>query len=75
MGVADLRKEYTQRGLSEAELAADPFTQFRTWIEQAIAAQLPEPTAMTLATGRPRRPAGAMVLLKGMTRGLCLLHQ
>lgn len=63
---ADLRKEYMRHGLSEDEVDADPFTQFRTWFAQAQAAQLVEPNAMTLATAtRDGRPSARMVLLKG----------
>lgn len=48
--LAGLREEYTQGGLNEAEASADPFVQFRLWFEQALAAKLIEPNAMTLAT-------------------------
>ena len=38
----------------------------RSWLEQAIAAQLPEPNAMTLATvGADGRPSTRIVLIKG----------
>src|SRR5260370_25989123 len=53
-------------GLSEAMLADDPLAQFARWMADAVAAALPEPTAMVLATvsagGSPR---ARMVLLKG----------
>lgn len=66
MELADLRKEYTQRGLHETEAADDPVEQFRRWFEQAVSAQLPEPNAMTLATCTPDgRPSARIVLLKG----------
>ncbi len=66
MSVAELRKEYAQRGLSEADLAADPVAQFRIWFDEALAAQLPEPNAMTLATATPDgAPSARVVLLKG----------
>lgn len=66
MSAADMRKDYTQRGLSESELDADPIAQFARWFEQAVSAGLPEPNAMTLATAtREGRPAARMVLLKG----------
>ena len=67
MSVADLRKEYTRHGLLESEVAADPFEQFGAWFGQALAAQLPEPNAMTLATATPEgRPSARMVLIKGV---------
>lgn len=45
-----MRREYTQAGLSEEDALADPIAQFRLWFEQALAAQLVEPNAMTLST-------------------------
>src|SRR5947209_7694762 len=64
--LADLRREYTQRGLSEDEVAADPFTQFQTWFSDALAAHLTMPNAMTLATAtRDGKPSARIVLLKG----------
>jgi pyridoxamine 5'-phosphate oxidase len=64
---ADLREEYETHGLSESDLAADPFVQFQTWFSQAVAAGLPQPNAMTLATATPAgRPSARMVLLKGL---------
>lgn len=66
MSIADLRREYTQHGLSETEVAADPFAQFRVWFDHALSAQVPEPNAMTLATATPDgRPSARVVLLKG----------
>ena len=65
--VAALRREYTLAGLSEADLAADPFAQLRTWLDAALAAGVVEPTAMTLATATPEgRPSARTVLLKGL---------
>lgn len=66
MSIADLRREYTQHGLSESEVAADPFVQFHVWFDHALSAQLPEPNAMTLATATTDgRPSARVVLLKG----------
>src|SRR5262245_18460244 len=63
----ELREEYETHGLSEGDLAADPFAQFQTWFGQAVAAGLPQPNAMTLATATPDgRPSARMVLLKGL---------
>lgn len=65
MSIADLRRDYTLRGLSEAEVDRDPFVQFRIWFDQALAARLTEPNAMTLATvGSDGRPSARIVLLK-----------
>lgn len=50
MDVGALRREYTQKGLIETELAADPFSQFEQWFQQACEAELLEPNAMVLST-------------------------
>src|SRR5215469_12076686 len=66
MPIEDLSREYSQRGLSENELHADPILQFRLWFEEAVAAGIREPNAMTLATStKDGRPSARMVLLKG----------
>lgn len=66
MSIADLRRDYRLHGLSEQEAAADPLAQFRTWFDQAVAAQVLEPNAMTLATvGLDGQPSARVVLLKG----------
>jgi pyridoxamine 5'-phosphate oxidase len=65
--LASLRKSYERAELDETASSADPLTQFRLWLEQAIAAQLPEPNAMTLATvGADARPSTRIVLIKGL---------
>ena len=65
ISVADLRKEYTFQGLSETQAHPNPFEQFKIWFEQALAAQLPEPNAMTIAAATPDgKPSARMVLLK-----------
>jgi len=64
--VARLREEYTRAGLREADADPDPIEQFRGWFGEALAADLHEPNAMTLATATPDgRPSARVVLLKG----------
>jgi len=64
--IADLRKSYERAELDEAKSLADPLKQFEHWLEQALAAQVPEPNAMTLATvGADGRPSTRVVLIKG----------
>jgi pyridoxamine 5'-phosphate oxidase len=66
MSLDDLRKEYMRQGLTEGDLDADPFEQFRAWFDQAVEAGVLEPNAMALATATPDgRPSARMVLLKG----------
>ncbi len=64
--IADLRKNYTQAGLLEVDIKSDPYQQFELWFEQAVAANLVEPNAMTLATVTAEgKPSARIVLLKG----------
>ena len=64
--VADLRKSYEKAELSEDASQSDPLQQFDQWLNEAIAAQVPEPNAMTLATvGGDMRPSSRIVLIKG----------
>lgn len=66
MALADMRKDYSLAGLLETNLAKNPFRQFEQWFQEAEAAKIAEPNAMTLATtGRDGRPAARTVLLKG----------
>lgn len=65
--IADLRVEYRRAHLDVDDTAADPMQQFSRWLDEAIQAQVPEPTAMTLATvGEDFRPSARTVLLKGV---------
>jgi pyridoxamine 5'-phosphate oxidase len=65
--LADLRKDYSLAGLVEKDLARDPFRQFDKWFQEAEAAKIPEPNAMTLATAtRDGRPSARTVLLKNV---------
>lgn len=70
MDIADLRQTYRRATLDEADIDADPTVQFRRWLDEAVAAKVLEPTAMTLATvADDGRPAARIVLLKGLERG------
>src|SRR2546422_11652682 len=52
MPIADLRRSYTLAGLRRADLSPDPIAQFNKWLQQAIDAQMLEPTAMTRSEER-----------------------
>ncbi len=66
MSIADLRREYARARLDERDVDPDPLAQFRKWFDDAQRAELPEPTAMTLATATPDGiPSARIVLLKG----------
>ena len=65
MNIADLRKSYEKAELSEAHSQADPLKQFDQWMREAIASEVPEPNAMTVATvGSDLRPSTRVVLIK-----------
>ncbi|WP_448572267.1 pyridoxamine 5'-phosphate oxidase [Trichothermofontia sp.] len=65
--IAQLRQEYSQAVLREADMAADPMQQFARWFKQAVAAEVPQPNAMTLATVGPTGlPSARIVLLNGV---------
>jgi pyridoxamine 5'-phosphate oxidase len=68
----DERKSYERGALEEADAAADPLRQFQGWMDEAFAARVPEPNAMTLATvGADGRPSTRIVLIKGFdARGI-----
>jgi pyridoxamine 5'-phosphate oxidase len=67
VNIADLRREYHLAALTEADVDPDPLRQFDRWLAEAIRAELPEPTAMTLATADAAgRPSARIVLLKGV---------
>lgn len=57
--------ETTIEGLDEKRIERDPVKQFQVWFDEAVAAKLPMPDAMSLATVTPDgRPTARMVLLK-----------
>ncbi|CAH0537802.1 pyridoxamine 5'-phosphate oxidase [Vibrio marisflavi] len=65
MELSDIRREYTKGGLRRKDLNADPIAQFNLWMEQAIAAKMTDPTAMTVATvDASGQPFQRIVLLK-----------
>lgn len=57
-------------GLEPDDLDPDPLRQFQLWLDAAVAADVPEPTAMALATAGPDgQPSARMVLLKQVDTG------
>lgn len=64
--LAAMRRDYGAAELSEDSLAADWETQFGRWLAEAVAAELPEPNAMIIASADPGGlPSARTVLLKG----------
>lgn len=73
--IADLRQDYRQSQLLEADALPDAIEQFHLWFNQALEAQIPEPNAMTLATVSAQgQPSARIVLLKGVDNGDFLFY-
>lgn len=67
MSLANLRREYTQTGLDESELEANPVQQFQKWFHEAASCGILEPNAMVLATvDAGGQPSTRLVLLKAV---------
>lgn len=64
------RREYDTPGMEVQDLNADPMIQFTQWLSEAVAADLPEPYAMNLATTSGLQPSVRTVLLRGIDSGI-----
>ena len=68
--VATIRNDYSKKSVTKDDLAEDPVLQFQIWMEEAVKAEVNEPTAMTLATvDSNNQPSTRVVLLKGIVNG------
>ena len=66
--LSELRLTYQKGELHEDQVNRDPHEQFLLWFNHALAAQLHEPYAMSLATANAQgRPHVRTVLLRGAT--------
>ena len=64
--LANLRREYASRALTEADAHSDPIQQFSLWFGEAMKSEMLDTNAMTLATATPKgEPSARIVLLKG----------
>jgi len=64
--IADIRKDYILKTLSESDAEDNPIAQFEKWWKEAVHSEIIEPNAMTLATASSDGlPAARIVLLKG----------
>ncbi len=62
----NLRIEYSSSPINESALDPNPISFFGKWFDEAMAAEVLEPNAMTLATAtRDGIPSARIVLLKG----------
>ncbi|HEV2805007.1 MAG TPA: pyridoxamine 5'-phosphate oxidase [Chthoniobacterales bacterium] len=65
--LSGLRHEYDAHGLRRADLHSDPIEQFRAWFAAALAADIRDVNAMSLATATvDGKPSVRIVLLKGV---------
>jgi pyridoxamine 5'-phosphate oxidase len=70
MNLADIRKEYILKSLELEKVADSPISQFHTWLNEALIAEVMEVNAMDIATiNSQNRPSSRMVLLKGVDHG------
>lgn len=70
LNISDIRKNYALRDLTEDKVSKDPLEQFISWLNEAITAQVDEPTAMVLSTVNASGfPSARVVLLKGIENG------
>ena len=65
MDIKDIRREYMITGLDKDQLDANPFGQFKTWLDEAMKTDILDPTAMSVATvSKEGMPSLRTVLLK-----------
>jgi len=68
--IASIREEFKKGSLTKQSIDANPLVQFEKWLNDAINATLPEPTAMILSTAdKNAKPSSRTVLLKGVDDG------
>ena len=67
--ISSLRKEYKLRELSEKNVDENPFEQFDIWFKEMLNSNIPEPTAMILATAtKEGKPSARTLLLKAYNK-------
>lgn len=65
MDLSNIRKNYAKGQLNEKDVALSPFDQFEKWMQEALHAEVLEPTAMVLSTvSAEGKPSSRTVLLK-----------
>ena len=73
--IADIRVDYSKKKLEIRSMEKDPIVQLDHWMEEAIEADLPEPTAMCLSTvDQDGQPSSRMVLLKDIENGKLVFY-
>ncbi|ANQ47625.1 pyridoxamine 5'-phosphate oxidase [Flammeovirga sp. MY04] len=65
--IADIRQDYSKKALEESDVLEQPIQQFEIWLEEAIKAEVMEPTAVNVATvSKEGAISSRTVLLKGV---------
>ena len=63
-----IRHDYARASLDLADVSPDPIEQLTRWMNEALAAEVTEPTAITLATAtKDGVPSARIVLCKGIS--------
>jgi pyridoxamine 5'-phosphate oxidase len=69
--LAHMRTTYRRAELHESSVLPDPIAQLHAWLNEALAAEVPEPHAMCVSTVAGSQPSSRVVLLRGLDqRGL-----
>jgi pyridoxamine 5'-phosphate oxidase len=67
--ISAMRRQYGEVGLVEADLPAEPFELFNTWLKDAASNEIVvEANAMVLSTSSNSGPSSRTVLLKDLTK-------
>lgn len=75
LNLADIRQDYSKKELSPEDCLPDAVAQFELWLNEAMTAQVHEPTAMNVATvDENGRPSARIVLLKGVENGQLVFY-
>ncbi|REG94519.1 pyridoxamine 5'-phosphate oxidase [Algoriphagus antarcticus] len=70
MNISAIRKDYSIKSLDLSDVNINPMTQFESWFEEAIKAEVLEVNAMTVSTlGLDGSPNARILLLKGVDTG------
>lgn len=75
VNLAAIRQEYTKGGLRERDIPDDPLSLFSQWLQEAIDAQVDEPTAVLVGSVSPEgHPSTRTVLLKDLHDGKFIFY-
>ncbi len=65
--LSDIRHDYTRGSFTEKNALKDPFEQFKSWFQDAIAVKMLDPNALVLSTAtKEGKPSSRVLLLKNV---------